>query len=133
MSLNELRCTEPNANNALRFKNYKSYFRYRNQKGTKNVGGGVALLIHENLEQIVETLPNELSHVEAVIVKVKISGQWSSLISLFNPPDKKLEPEFLNFITYKNVLIMADLDAKTKELSGEFNSKGKELSSKIHQ
>ena len=26
MSLNELRCTEPNANNALRFKNYNSYF-----------------------------------------------------------------------------------------------------------
>ena len=43
------------------------------------------MLIHEDLEKIVETLPNEFSHVEAVILKVKISGQWSAFISMNNP------------------------------------------------
>ena len=76
------------------------------------------MLINENLEQRVETISNEFSHVEAVIVKVEISGQWSSLVSLF-----RLELEFFNFINinYKNVLIMDDWNAKIKELSGEFN------------
>ena len=129
MSLNELRCILPYANNALRFKNYSSYFECRKQKGTKNVGGGVAIYFHENPEQIEDTFPNEFSQVDAVIVKVKISGQWSAFISLYNPLDKKLELLFLNFIKikYKNILIIADLNAKTKELSGEFNSKEKRL------
>ena len=87
------------------------------------------MIIHENLEQVKKNFPNEFSHVESVIVKVKISGQSSAFISFYNPTDKKLEIKFLNFIdnNYKNVLIMGDLNAKTKELSGEFNSKGKEL------
>ena len=68
------------------------------------------MLVNENLEQIVETISNEFSHVEAVIVKVEISGQWSLLVSLFRLRDKKLELEFFNYINinYKNVLIMDD-------------------------
>ena len=55
-SLNELRFSESNANDALRFENYNIYYKCREQKKTKQVGGGVALLVHEKLEQSEESL-----------------------------------------------------------------------------
>ena len=129
MSLNELRCTEPNANDSLRFENYNCYYKCRQPKGSKQVGGGVALLIDEKLEQSEEPIPEQFQRTEAVSVKAKINDKWYTFVSIYNPPEQKLEKEFLNYInsSFKNILIIGDLNAKIKELSGEFNSKGKEL------
>ena len=52
LSLNEIRCDEPTANNALRFYKYSTYYKRRINKNVKKIrGGGAVLLIDESIDQ----------------------------------------------------------------------------------
>lgn len=93
----------------LKIPGYKVYLRSRN-----NRGGGVAILVKQNIEH--DYFELKLKNIE--FVGVKIFSQRSNLIigQVYKPPNKPLCNEDLNLIfCSNNILIMGDLNCKRKE------------------
>jgi hypothetical protein len=126
ISLNEIKCSEAEANNIFNFNNYMPFFKCRDSSG-----GGVCILVHDNIEctEIEQISPN----LECVGIKAKINNKYYSIYSYYNPPHEIPNKEFFTKVqaTQKNYLILGDLNARMKSFNNNYNKNGHVLESII--
>lgn len=121
IGLNETRLDD---NYGLNVQGFNCYRCDRNSEG-----GGVALLVHKNINQTKFYLP-KLASLEAVAARIKTNNGHLLIVSIYLPPDRSLDPKDLNKITNlsDNVIIFGDFNCKhpTWNCFG-YNSNGKKL------
>ncbi len=108
ISLNEIKCSVEEANLYLRFDGYYPIFKCRNSKG-----GGVALLVNENLNWEEIELPTQLK-AEIIGIKIKTLNSEIAICSYYNSPKEKINKSVIDYLVekYKNLIIAGDLNAK---------------------
>jgi hypothetical protein len=126
-SLNEIKLTELEANKYLRFNGYSSILKCRKQNG--NYGGGVALLIREDVS-FEECCDFNNTDVEVVAVKINLNKTDLLIMSIYNPPDRHLKSicwEFLANYT-GDYLVCGDFNAKARSFGcSKYNDSGRFL------
>jgi exonuclease III len=123
VSINE---TKTNTTTCAYLYNIRGYFPYiKNRDGN---GGGVALLIKENLISESIKLPENISTIEAVGALLKLEKQYLSIFSYYNPPkNNTVNEDFINFIENQgDYILIGDLNAKMSAF-GDTNNKGRSL------
>ena len=122
ISLNEVKLEEYSANYYLNFENYKTIYKPR-QKGS-NFGGGVALLIKDQIEFMETNFFSSLK-LELVEIKIKIEKKDCIIISYYNPPDQ--EPSMALFSALsrgpQEYLICGDLNSKSESFGCQSSNK----------
>ena len=128
LSLNEIKCNQVEANYLLRFEGYLPYFKARDSNG-----GGVALLIREDLEHNELDFLNECPE-EVVGIKIILKNTTINLFSLYNAPNKVIRNGLLATIknNAKNFVIAGDLNAKTPLLNRCYNRTGRALENSLN-
>ena len=99
--------TKLGTNNKIKFPRFKIARRDRNTRG-----GGVAVLIRENLKYSVidtGTLTDEVIGIEITLNQTQIA-----IVGLYNPPQKDLNPEVFRYFSnkYERCLFVGDLNSK---------------------
>ena len=122
-SLNEIKCNENEANDKLRFDKYIPYFKFRTNKG-----GGVAILIHEDIESEEIKMP-EWCSAEIIGTKLKLKGRSLVIFSYYNPPNVILNKKIFEFVqeNFTDYIIAGDLNAKISSLNENGNANGRAL------
>ena len=106
---------------------YDTILKQRNTKNnTNNNGGGVAIFIKSNLNYEQIYLPPEYNELEALVIElkdVKLNSQKLIIATYYNPPDKKITTNFLEYIfsLSENVLLLRDLNAHHQFWKGKRN------------
>ena len=116
--LNELKVDEQRDNFFLNFTNYHKISKPRN-----NFGGGVAILIKQNLE-FFQDLSLDHWGLELVGIKLKMDSIFLSIFCLYNPPNRSLNYEFFVELAtnYSHCILGGDLNAKSKTIGCLNNS-----------
>lgn len=128
ISLNEIKCSEHLANCMFNIDGYLPYFKCRTDHG-----GGVCLLISETLEVVEEiSLPFE---AEIIGVKIKLKNKTFNVFSYYNAPDNgsTMNKNVITYIykTFKDNIILGDLNAKMPKFNNKRNRNGQILESII--
>jgi exonuclease III len=118
--MNEIKLSVEWVNHLLAFKGYVSLAKVREQN--PNRGGGVAILVKENIDFIqVTTLDRH--KCELVAISILIAGRPVLVAALYNPPsgrvhDGVLRGELFNHIDreWKDWVLLGDLNAKLTSL-----------------
>ena len=107
LSLNEIKCSTAWANELLNIDGYFTVAKCRN-----NRGGGVALLIKDNIEFSKNDI--DVKFEEIIGINCKIDQTNISVFSYYNPSNKKINQEIFNHIeaNYTDYFIMGDFNAK---------------------
>jgi hypothetical protein len=112
---------------------YNSYFKCRETRS----GGGVALIINENIDSSEYT--NVPSNIEAVCATIKgLNNEKTAIISYYNAPSStkyptRLTTEFIDNIknNHKECLILGDLNAHLEPFARKNNANGEILENYI--
>ena len=123
MALNEIKLDKPAANNISYIKGYSMVF-----KCVNSFGGGVALLIRDNIPYEEIKIPNEFTD-EIIGIFVKLKGRKVAIFTHYNPPSESLNKSLYEYIDnkYKEYLIIGDLNAKIRPYNKTSNKNGKIL------
>lgn len=80
-------------------------------------GGGVALFIKKNIEYE-EVLELNQFKIEHICIKIKYKTKYVYVINYYNPPDKIISSQMLDYIElyFKSYIICGDLNAKHKSI-----------------
>jgi exonuclease III len=107
--LNEIKCTNYQANNIININNYHS-----NTKTRSSCGGGVSLLIHKKIKSNPIELPNTFDDSEIVGAEISFNNQKMQVFGYYSP-DSCLNSSLLLYInsTFNNPLLIGDLNAIT--------------------
>ena len=123
IALNEIKCTDEEANGELFIPGYDSIVKCRTSKG-----GGVALLINEKIKFNPIKVPLEIDE-EIIGITIKLQKVKISIFTIYIPAHKKLIKKSFDFIQKFEIhLIMGDLNAKVKELNTKPKQNGIHLS-----
>lgn len=110
--LNEIKCSLNQGYSELnKINGYNYKLKCRNKHG-----GGVAIIYKESL--IVEEISLPIKDLEIIGLSIKCNNQKCFIFSIYNPPQSNLNIELFKYIdsTYKNYLIIGDLNAKIGHL-----------------
>lgn len=121
--LNEIKCSINQGYEAFnKISNYKYILKTRDS----NKGGGVAIIIKNNIDAEEISIP---VNCEIAGIQIVINNQKTAIFSLYNPPTETLKVDLFRFIEnkYKNYLIVGDLNAKLGLLGNNSNINGKIL------
>jgi hypothetical protein len=120
ISLNELKCDLELWNHIYNINGYKKIEKCRN-----NSGGGVCLLIKNDIEFEIVNLDLDL---EIVCIKIQSKIGEVYIISWY-VPEQNLKKETIEQVIKdkKNLLLMGDLNARTKQFNESTNNNGDEL------
>lgn len=102
---------------------------YRKDKHHTGRGQGVAILVRENVEHSLLTLP-KTKHMEAVGVKLLISGTEHIIVSVYQSPNLPLLHSDLSLLLGlgKHVLLMGDFNANHEFWNSPYsNTRGRSL------
>ena len=128
LSINELKLDQNSANYYLNFNNYTTIYKPR-KKGC-NFGGGVALIVKNQVE-FIETNYFQNLNLEIAEIKIKLQKEDCIIISYYNPPDAELSTALFNalYSSEANFILCGDLNAKAKSFgcSNAENKNGKIL------
>ena len=91
----------------IRFAKYKMARKDRDKRG-----GGVAILIKENIKHSIIDSSNLTE--EVLGIEISINQQPMAVVALYNPPAVKLNPEVFKYFTdkYENCLFIGDFNSK---------------------
>ena len=83
------------------------------------IGGGVSVIFRDNLSVTEVTLPNQFSHLQAIVCKVKsVYINEYTVCTYYNSPKSTLNIEFLYWLSqYENAILMSDLNSKHPSLN----------------
>ena len=128
ISLNELKCNEVEANYSLDIDGYIPYYKVRNENG-----GGVAILVNEDLQHNLISLPDTFDHLEIIGTTIHLKNRKVSFFSYYNPPSMSISKDLFQFIedNYRDHLICGDLNARTSLMGNGKNANGRLLEEMI--
>ena len=91
-------------------------FDYINKNRDDSSGGGVAFYIHKLLNYKKIEPPNELAHLEIIIIEledIEINNEKLIIAAYYNPPQIKISHEALEYIFQlsSNIVLLGDLNA----------------------
>jgi hypothetical protein len=123
VSINELKCDDELWNDIYNLPTYKKVNKCRN-----NSGGGVALLIKNNIEFEIVELEDAIKNLEIVGIKIGYENENLFVYSWYIP-DQSLEKDMIDLVIKdrKNILIIGDLNARTIQFNESTNNNGIEL------
>ena len=107
--LNEIKLCSENANLLLRFSNYFTYHKCRNE-----AGGGVAILVREDAPLSEISINFEL---EGIGLSIQTEKYEFNIITYYNPPSTELSHSFIShFSALGPLMIAGDLNSKCKSI-----------------
>ena len=127
VSLNEIKMNEQNANKVFNFSGYTAEFSCRKKRG----GGGVALLIRNDIEYKIAKLDSLLEiaefgnfELELVSVSIKFNNKETIIISYYNPPQTTLNYRVFEQLSKKacDFILCGDLNAKSNQIGCHNNT-----------
>jgi len=111
VALNEVKLDQERANYRLRFAGYSMILKAR--KSNPNQGGGVALLIRNDLDYSVNDL--KFSQLEIICIKVKVGNLFINVVTYYN--SQKLNIELFKYLDKLEIdyILIGDLNARSKQ------------------
>lgn len=121
MGLCEIKCLDEEANYDLKLEGYKTFYKTRTAHG-----GGVALIIQENLAKEINELEKIPLEVEATGATIKIQGKKVAIICYYAPPNKDIHNDFIKslLLSFDEILVMRDLNAHITPFAKKNNKNG---------
>jgi hypothetical protein len=128
--LNETKLSEFKANYILQVDNYTTIHRARSQD--TNRGGGVALLIRNNVDYIETNILDDLN-LEICAINTKINKKDVNKVKYYNPPQSSLNKKLFEILNsskdqYK---VLGDLNAKSTQWGADINNSNGEILNNI--
>ena len=110
-------------NMLFEIQNYFPFHKTRNENG-----GGVVLLVKENLVCERIKLPPTVQEEELIRIELKIEGKSHYIFCFYNPPQKTLNNKIIEFAEQQgDFILLGDLNCKLREFDLTDNRNGTKL------
>jgi len=93
-----------------------TYNTERRDRENKSKGGGVAILVKENLPY---TVLDKIDSIEEISIAIKLNGQTVNIANVYNPPDININSSKYTLLAERsNTIIVGDLNTYTPLFGG---------------
>jgi hypothetical protein len=119
IAINETKLSKLNECFLKKNENYNAVFKSRN-----GFGGGVAFFVKKDIQfEIIDDL--DKFEVEQICIKIRIKNKYIFIITYYNPPDKDLNIDMLNYLDekFENYIICGDFNSKNTSFGCKVNNK----------